>query len=43
MKLLVMTLSIYLLFFIVFFIFMFRGEKKEAEEKTQMKNFYYLQ
>ncbi|KJD52407.1 hypothetical protein UZ38_37860 [Bacillus amyloliquefaciens] len=30
-----MTLSIYLFFLIVFFIFMYRGEKKEAEENAE--------
>ncbi|KAA6472178.1 hypothetical protein [Bacillus swezeyi] len=39
MNLLVMTLSIYLLFLIVFFIFMYRGEKKEAEEKNTDEKF----
>ena len=39
MNLLVMTLSIYLLSLIVFFIFMYRGEKKEAAEKNTNEKF----
>ncbi|QQD80383.1 hypothetical protein JD965_10515 [Bacillus siamensis] len=39
MNLLFMTLSIYLLSLIVFFIFMYRGEKKEAAEKNTNEKF----
>ncbi|NPC93593.1 hypothetical protein HOO54_15445 [Bacillus sp. WMMC1349] len=39
MNLPVMTLAIYALFLVVFFIFIYRGERKEAEEKNTNEKF----